>query len=261
LVAAFCVSTACASIACIANARSVVDSELDLSVRVLGVSGPWVVFESGLGAGMNDWAKVAPMLAACTRVVLYDRLGIGTSPPLDDNGPVVASAVAGRLARLLRTINATPPYILVGHSLAGLYVQSFARLYPQYVAGVVLVDAVSPLEPPGVFQSTVPPPPGSTAAAEEAGVAPSVDALLSGPSFPAVPLIVLAAASHNDTEEREALWRSIQKRTASLSPLGHMEVVKGSGHFIQNDSPQAVVRAVLRLAQSGGADITRCLAN
>jgi hypothetical protein len=40
--------------------------------------------------------------------------------------------------------------------------------------------------------------------------------------------------------------------------LGHMEVVEGSGHFIQNDRPQAVVQAVLRLAQAGGADIARC---
>lgn len=37
-----------------------------------------------------------------------------------------------------------PPYVLVGHSMGGLYMQLFARMYPQEVRGLVLVDAVFP---------------------------------------------------------------------------------------------------------------------
>ena len=232
----------------------------EMAVRILGNSGPWIVFEAGLNEGIETWEQVAPALAACARVVLYDRLGIGRSAPRPAHGPVLASAVADRLMRLLAAIDATPPYILVGHSLGGLYVQSVARRYPMSVAGVVLVDAASPYEPPGVFVSTVPPAPGSTAAAEEAGVAPSVRALLAGPPFPPLPLIVLAATDHGDTSERESLWRDVQARTAALSPKGHLEVVEGSGHFTQNDRPQAVIQAVLRLARESGADVSRCRA-
>jgi pimeloyl-ACP methyl ester carboxylesterase len=122
----------------------------------------------------------------------------------------------------------------------------------------VLIDAASPFEPPGVFVSTVPPRPGSIEAAEEAGFAPSVAAMLKGPPFPPVPLIVLAATDHGDTPEREALWRDVQARTAALSPKGRLEVVEGSGHFIQADRPEAVIAAVLEVARATGADTSFC---
>jgi hypothetical protein len=65
----------------------------------------------------------------------------------------------------------------------------------------------------------------------------SVTVMLAGPPFPLVPLIVLAATDHGATPEREALWRDVQVRTVALSPRGRLQVVHGSGHFIQNDRP------------------------
>ena len=41
-------------------------------------------------------------------------------------------------------MEAPPPYVLVGHSLGGLYVQLFARRLPEDVGGVVLVEATHP---------------------------------------------------------------------------------------------------------------------
>lgn len=226
--------------------------------RQLGHRGPTVVLEAGQGLGMRSWDKVAPRLARCARVVVYDRAGIAASPPRADASAVKADQVADALAELLRVVHAPPPYILVGHSLGGLYVQSFARRHPREVAAVVLVDAASPLEPPGVFVSTTPFPPGSIAAAEEAGVAPSQADLIAGPPLPAVPLIVLAATDHGDTPEREALWLQVQARTAALSPKGRLEVVEGSGHFIQDDRPDAVVDAVREAARSAGLPLAGC---
>jgi pimeloyl-ACP methyl ester carboxylesterase len=235
--------------------------EAKLAYRLQGHAGPTVVFESGQGLGMASWDRVAPRLAACARVVVYDRAGIGASPARPNDLPVMADSVADGLARLLRAIGASPPYILVGHSLGGLYVQSFARRNPEDVAAVVLVDAASPLEPPGVFVSTAPLAPGSISAAEEAGVAPSEAALLSGPPFPPVPLIVLAATDHDDTPQREALWREVQSRTAALSPKGHLNVVNHSGHFIQVDQPDVVYAAVLEAARLSGVTLSGCSAS
>jgi pimeloyl-ACP methyl ester carboxylesterase len=230
--------------------------DMDIAVEMLGHSGPMIVFESGRGEGIRSWGQVAPPLAACARVILYNRLGIGRSSPRTAPGGVLASAVADRLVELLRAIGAAPPYILVGHSFGGLYVQSFARRHPNDVAAVVLIDSASPFEPPGMFVSSVTPAPGSTAAAEEEGVAPSVATMLAGPAFPPVPLVVPAATDHGDTPEREAVWREVQARTAALSPKGRLEIVKGTGHFIQNDRPQAVVAAILRAARGSGADVS-----
>jgi alpha-beta hydrolase superfamily lysophospholipase len=196
------------------------------------VGGLGIVFESGLGERIDAWEQVAPVLAACGRVVLCDRPGIVASAPRT-RGAVLASTVADRLMSLLEAIDARAA--LHPCRLGGLYVQSFARPHP---AGVVLVDSARPFEPPGVFVLTVPPAAGSTSAAEEAGVAASVRAMLTGPPFPPVPLVVLAATNHGGASNRAISWRSVQAQTAALSPRGRLEVTEGSGHFIQNDGPR-----------------------
>lgn len=230
---------------------------LRLSMRIEG-HGPAVVFESGLGEGRKVWAAVVNGLTRCFTTVTYDRLGIGESAPrADPNAPVLASRVSSTLLATLRRRHLFGPYILVGHSLAGLYVQAFARTYPLLTAGVVLVDATSPLEPPGVFVSRTPLPPGSTAAAEEAGVARSVAALLKGPSFPPIPLVVIAATDHGAPPKEEALWLDVQRRTARMSSKGRLVIVHG-GHSVPSEQPAAVLSAVLSVAAMGGVGVAAC---
>jgi pimeloyl-ACP methyl ester carboxylesterase len=226
----------------------------EIAFERMGHAGPVIVFESGLGEDMRGWAEVARPLSACARLVLYDRPGIGHSGPRVGTGVLLANTVVEQLAALLQAIDAPPPYVLVGHSLGGFYMQAFARNRPQEVAAVVLIDSASPFEPPGAFGSTVLPRPGSIAAAEEAGFAPSAAAMLAGPPFPPAPLIVLAATEHAVTPEREALWQAVQAQTAALSPKGRLAVVQGSGHCIQNERPQVVIAAVLEAMRESGAD-------
>jgi pimeloyl-ACP methyl ester carboxylesterase len=110
-------------------------------VRVLDEgSGPTVVLEAGAGATLDSWARVIPLLTGDVRVIAYDRPGLGFSDPVaapDDRRP---RAVAARLDALLRVAAAPPPYVLVGHSLGGLYVRALAERCPDAVAGLVLVD-------------------------------------------------------------------------------------------------------------------------
>ena len=226
-------------------------------MQIIG-HGPVAVFESGSGVAHRNWASVAQALAPCLTTVTYDRPGIGGSlPSRHPMAPVLAGDVAADLVARLRVHGLPGPYILVGHSIGGLYVQGLARNHPQMVAGVVFVDAASPFEPAGAFVATLPAKPGSVEAAEEAGVAPSVAALLAGPPFPPVPLLVIAATDHGDTPERESLWRDVQQRTAALSPKGRLVVVD-SGHFVQTDRPAAVVAAVLTVAAERGVNVAAC---
>lgn len=222
------------------------DADTGLGFRITGNDGPVIVLESATATPMANWDAVVAALASCARLLTYDRLGTGASAPVS-TGKVRAEEVGDRLRRLLRNLRLPTPIILVGHSIAGLYVQDFARRFPHEVAGVVLVDATSPLEPPGMFVPASPPPPGTTAAAEEAGVAESIESLRRGPAFPPVPLIVLSATKHGDTPERERLWQQVQERTAALSPRGR-HVVVDSGHFVQQDRPEAVVEAIRSIA-------------
>jgi pimeloyl-ACP methyl ester carboxylesterase len=54
--------------------------------------------------------------------------------------------VVEELRQVLRHKGLKPPYVLVGHSLGGLYMQLFARAHPEEVKGLVLVDAMYPRE-------------------------------------------------------------------------------------------------------------------
>ena len=225
-----------------------------VAVGTVGAVGPTVIFESGQGEGMDSWKLLTSALASCAHVIVYDRPGIGKSGSREQS-VLTANIVASDLDLLLRKLRAVPPYILVGHSLGALYVQAFVRAHPNEVAGVVLVDGSSPLEPDGVFVSTVPPKPNTTAAAEESGVNPSITSLREGPNFPPVPLMVLIAENHGDTAAREMIWRDVQERTAGLSPKGQARLIEGSGHFIQLDRPDAVLDAIRTIADMASSPL------
>lgn len=111
-----------------------------LQVRVAGTEQgkPTVVIESGLGGRIRDWAEVQDEIAKTTRVISYERAGTGGSQP----GPRPRSAkrIVAELHEALDKLKAHPPYLLVGHSIGGLYVRTFAATYPHEVHGMVLVD-------------------------------------------------------------------------------------------------------------------------
>lgn len=99
---------------------------------------PVVVFESGHGTPMGNWDKVLAGVAELAPLITYDRPGIGESEPIDEM-PTIKN-VSDRLVRLLNHLELKPPYILVGHSLGGLYVRGFAIHYPEMLAGLVIID-------------------------------------------------------------------------------------------------------------------------
>ena len=105
--------------------------------------GPTVLFEAGAFGFSADWGSVQQRLTqANLRSCAYDRAGLGQSDP--GPGPRDGLAVTQDLERLLVAANEPGPYILVGHSMAGLYVRLFTARNPDKVAGVVLVDAATP---------------------------------------------------------------------------------------------------------------------
>jgi pimeloyl-ACP methyl ester carboxylesterase len=85
---------------------------------------------------------VPQALARDATVFAYNRPGYGASAPAAT--PRDGRTVVEELRRLLRAKGLFPPYVLVGHSLGGLYMQLFARAYPDEVRGLVLVDALYP---------------------------------------------------------------------------------------------------------------------
>lgn len=105
-------------------------------------AGPTVILEGGAGLGSVTWGWIQPRIAETTRVVAYDRAGVGWS----DRGPEPRDGqqIARELHSALQGAGIQEPYVLVGHSFGGLYVRMFADMYPEEVVGLVLVDPTHP---------------------------------------------------------------------------------------------------------------------
>lgn len=110
-----------------------------LHLYCTGEGSPTVVVDAGNGDFSLGWSLVQPGVSEFTRICTYDRAGYGwsESSPL----PRTAGNIAVELHTLLTNAGETGPYILVGHSMGGHDVRMYASLYPDEVAGMVLVDA------------------------------------------------------------------------------------------------------------------------
>jgi pimeloyl-ACP methyl ester carboxylesterase len=115
-----------------------------LHLYCTGESGPTVVLDYGLSGSYLDWYFVQPEVARSTRVCSWDRSGYGWSDR--SAKPQVPSVIAEELHNLLERAGEKPPFVLVGHSLGAFDVRMYAHLYPEQVAGIVLVDGAIPDE-------------------------------------------------------------------------------------------------------------------
>lgn len=112
-------------------------TQLRLNCRESG--SPTVVLEAGASVSSIAWLRIQDDVAAFTRVCSYDRAGLGWSDVLSRE--ISPQEVAEMLHGLLENGGEQPPYLLVGHSMGGVYVRAYAADYPDDVVGMVLVDS------------------------------------------------------------------------------------------------------------------------
>lgn len=226
-----------------------------LSARIAGSGGPTVVFESHLGGGMWVWKKVWREVASVTTVCLYDRAGLGRS----ESGPAprTVSRASHDLYRLVKRLALPPPLVLVGHSFGGLIVQAFARRHANLIGGIVLVDSSHPDQRRRLENLLIRASRAEFDQFRRSSNAESVNlGRLSTRSvgsrrFPHVPLRVLSADPPAESlkpfaDQRAAsrVMRSMEVELSNLSPRGRLVRVTRSGHFIQLDRPEVVIRHV-----------------
>jgi len=109
-----------------------------MNLYCLGSGSPTVILDAGMGDSTISWALVQPAIATRTRVCSYDRAGLGFSD--GSNRPGTASNNADDLHTLLKVAHIAPPYVLVGHSAACMYIRVYADRYPDEVVGMVSVE-------------------------------------------------------------------------------------------------------------------------
>jgi len=111
----------------------------NMHLYCVGDGQPTVILESGGGSSSVQWWSLQDQLEDVAQVCSYDRQGYGWSDPSPE--ALTFEEGASDLKALLSAAEVHGPYIMVGHSKGGLHVRTYARLYPDDVAAVLLLDA------------------------------------------------------------------------------------------------------------------------
>ena len=239
-----------------------------LALCEAGQGGPTVVLEMGLGASGAFFADIARRLAAFTRVIWYDRAGLGRSDEAPK--PRTVADLAGDLHALLHAAQIPAPYIIAGHSMGGLTARFYHCRYPGEVAALVLIDSAHEAQRER-FLAALPPeaigePPAiaryraalrvnwADPTANDEGIDNVANTALMGhcDGLGDLPLIVLSRGRGQApdgfpielAEERERAWRAMQRALTGLSSRGAQIIAQRSGHLINQDEPEVVVEAI-----------------
>lgn len=241
-----------------------------LTFCLSGQGEPTILLFNGAGMGLEGWRPLYPEIERLGTVFAWNRFGLqGSDPPGErQTGAVVVAS----LRELLGYAGITPPYILVAHSLGGLFANLFARLHPAEVAGVLLLEATHPDDEEGLqkheehmvralgklqdlpqlfFRANV--------EAELACAQQTVVEIASAGAFPPVPLrVVTGGLTPRGTLVSPAeagAKRAHQQELARLSPRGEQVIAHKSGHFPQLTEPEVVLQVLaelVSLALAGG---------
>jgi pimeloyl-ACP methyl ester carboxylesterase len=243
-----------------------------LHLYCMGEGEPAVVLEAGLGMGMGTWRTVQPSISGFTRVCSYDRAGYGWS----DAGPLprTSERITADLRSLLQHVGVDGPFVLVGHSLGGLYLRHYAASFPDDVAGMILID--SSHEDQGVpsgfirvaarliqasgFHRWMRPSSGDANAdavyastktsaatnAEFAAVSESGDQVRSARLFLETKPLLVITAGRDDT----GTWHELQLDLLSRSGRSRRVVAAGSGHGVHEEQPALVISQIREMVET-----------
>jgi pimeloyl-ACP methyl ester carboxylesterase len=233
-----------------------------------GSGQPTVVLENGMGSGAGGWGVVLDEVASFTRVCAWDRPGLGRSGGRGEH--TVGDAVED-LRATLDGAGAAPPYVVVSHSLGGVYARVFTDRHTTAVAGLVFVDAFWPdihtttvkLSEEFLEHSRADTAATAALVAEtEALDWPASLAELAATGPLTVPAEILAVDQRGRYDDR---WWTPDMKAAAIAewesklrakfPEGRITIVEGSGHVIQYDRPDAVIAAVRRVVDAARAAV------
>jgi pimeloyl-ACP methyl ester carboxylesterase len=221
-------------------------------------SSPTVILVPAGGSTAKDWTMVQPAVSGFSRVCSYDHASHGES----DKIPVAFQSVdevVDDLHGWLKASGEKAPFILVSHSISGLYARRFVTRFPGEVAGLVFVDS-SHEEQAWRLHELDSQGPGLDEVTARLGYYVKPGERLQWRTD--LPLIVLSrgmpsprkardgsnSPTNRMTEEQFAawdrIWRGFQQDLAKRSTHGEFRLAEKSGHFIQRDQPELVIEAI-----------------
>lgn len=257
-----------------------------LYVEDTGTGKVTVIFDAGMGDDSSVWNKVAEEVSQFSRVITYDRAGLGWSEesPHDRDSKVIVA----ELYSVLKDKDITGSIILVGHSFGGVNMQRYALTYPKDVSALVLVDSAhedqitkmpqasflqkylfkfgmwaAPFGIPRLYLSDANPEEKAkksttkhqyTSLDEAEYFLRSLSELNElTPDYGDMPLVVIArnkASSEIDnTKTRDLVWATLQENIAARSTNSTIIFSGARQHSIHKRQPEIVVEAIQKLAE------------
>jgi pimeloyl-ACP methyl ester carboxylesterase len=145
----FCIAVLLLNSACKENFQDNVNSAMPVSMvnvdnkltEVSKTNGNTlsIVLIGGFGSELLSWKNLYATMNPGTTIFTYNRPGIGASE--NRSGQRDSKTIAKEIKTVLEANNIRPPYILVAHSMGGIYARMFHHFNPGKVKGIVLVDA------------------------------------------------------------------------------------------------------------------------
>jgi pimeloyl-ACP methyl ester carboxylesterase len=220
---------------------------------------PVIVLIHGLGSGMGTWKKLLPLLSAQHQVFAYNRPGYGNSGWSGRKRD--AFNIAEELRATLDSAGLAPPYLIVGHSMGGVYAQAFASRYPEETSAMLLIDTAVPhqramLEKKGFLQSAFIGNvmlDGSPMPRREYFNQNENDAEMDAAPLYAKGKVTMLMADHLDPISPGGYVRARQDAMRVLADRYQAKLVPvDSGHFIHKQRPETVVGAINEMLAASG---------
>jgi pimeloyl-ACP methyl ester carboxylesterase len=235
-------------------------------IRVCGTGKPTVVLVTGLAEPLTNFDSIQSAFSHVTRTFSYDRAGLGKSEPISVERSI--DHMAQELEQLLQKSKIDPPYLLVGHSLGGMIIRYYNYLYPNNVAGMLLIDPASEkyddVVRKGLSQKEI-----RTIDSLDYALTPwtrdervplairseyqnfktTDKELIKKTRFPTdKPVTIVSSARFSDVERKEQLsqrevdlWVKLHHDWTMEAPQIRHVTTEKSGHYIQNEEPDLII--------------------
>lgn len=231
-------------------------SEGKLQYNIGGSGKPNIVLINGGSGPIEGWMKVLPEISKLSSVFSYNRLGVaGSDKPKNTQDGIT---VVENLREALKIVGFKPPYLIVGHSLGGLYANLFARLYPNELVGIIFLESSHPNDISldkyqGKFVKTINKMfsmfdslSSKKQFSEVNFVKQTVSQIQQINSFPEIPVYVITGGKENRMMPEEARQIRLENQLELLSLTKNSKHIAAekSGHFPQLSEPKVLIDTI-----------------